>query len=150
MWACASPNACGGCRQDLAPATFGLRADRRKEIAQHAPHSVQLIDEIEDDGNALLVHAEFPQAADQLHSCEIDLGKWPGFAAIARQQPAGLDPRLKRCGFEMRRQEKFSPLHGHTPIASRGLRSVVGRHSAMNFSSSGSGLPGSITFRLTY
>jgi len=86
MWACASPNACGGCRQDLAPATFGLRADRRKEIAQHAPHSVQLIDEIEDDGNAVLVHAEFPQVADQLHSCEIDLGKWPGFAAIARQQ----------------------------------------------------------------
>ena len=44
--------------QDLSPATFGLRADRRKEIAQHAPHSVQLIDEIEDDGNAVLVHAE--------------------------------------------------------------------------------------------
>ena len=90
------------------------------------------------------------QIVDQLRPGEIDFGKMPAFAVIARRQPAGVDPGFERLGLEVCSQQKFTRFHAHTPIASRGLRAVAGCHWATNFSSSGSGLSGNITLSVTY
>ena len=62
----------------------------REEIAQRAPQAVQLIDEIEDDRNALVVHAAQVSGAEVLYSEDLSDGQAYGFSA--RRQSAA--PRL--------------------------------------------------------
>src|SRR3981081_715591 len=135
---------------NVASGRPGLRRHGGNNLPQHAPQPVQLVDEIEDDRNSVVVGPQGLQIENQLHPGEIDFGYGPASAVGARPRPAGVDPGLERLGLEVRIQEKFARFHAHTPIASRGLRAGAGRHWAMNFSSSGSGLSGNITLSVTY
>src|SRR5260370_19302332 len=85
----------------LAVCGFRL-ANRCDQSTQHVPQAVQLIDEIEDDGNALFVDAERTQVPDELRPGEIDFGKAVRFAILPWQQPPGLDPGVKRSFVEPR------------------------------------------------
>ena len=76
----------------------GLRRHAGKNVTQHAPQSVQLIDEVENDRDSVVIDPQVLQIVDQLHPGKIDFGKMPPFAVVARRQPA-----QGRSRIEMRR-----------------------------------------------
>src|SRR6185295_2417145 len=119
-------------------------------MAECAAQAVQLIDQVEDDADALVVDADVAlQVLDQAHPGEIDLGELLQTLLGARGQPAGRHPGFQHIGLDACADEKLAVFHAHASIW-RGLSLSAGRHCAMNFSSSGSGLAGSITLSVTY
>src|SRR2546430_2870795 len=86
---------------------------------------------------------------DQVRPGEIDVEEIALGPILSRQQPSRLDPCLQHLCVEWRMRDKLVGLHPHTPMAPLGASTLAGRHCAMSFSSSGSGVSGSITFRVT-
>src|ERR1700730_4254243 len=86
---------------------------------------------------------------DQVRPGEIDGEEIALGPILSRHQPSLLDPCLQHLCAEWRIRDKLVGLHPHTPMAPLGASTLVGRHCAMSFSSSGSGVSGSITFRVT-
>src|SRR5260221_3714480 len=119
-------------------------------IPHQATQSVQLIEQMQDDGHALVVHAEIqPEILDQPRPREVGLGKKSCLSAGQRHQPLCLDPGIQRRSVKMRSGDELLGLHHHTPMDCRGLYST-GCHSATNASSFGSGFSGSISISLMY
>jgi hypothetical protein len=81
---------------DLVPRGVGLRANRRENITQQASQPVQLIDEVEDDGNALIAYVELLlEITDQHRAREIYFGKAVRRSISIRNEPASFDPSIK-------------------------------------------------------
>src|ERR1700731_4491082 len=86
---------------------------------------------------------------DQVRPGEIDVEEIALGPILSRQQPSRLNPCFQHLCVEWRMRDKLVGLHPHTPMAPLGASTPAGRHCAMSFSSSGSGVSGSITFRVT-
>src|ERR1700730_5556509 len=84
---------------------------------------------------------------DQVRPGEIDVEEIALGPILSRQQPSRLDPCLQHLCVEWRMHDKLVCLHPHTPMAPPGVSTLTGRHCAMSFSSSGSGVSG--RFRVT-
>src|ERR1700720_814502 len=102
----------------------------RVNIPHQAAQPVQLIEQMQNDRNALVVHAEIqPEIRGASHSASIQT------SSVGR--------------IKMRSGNELLGLHHHTPIDCRGLY-ATGCHPATNASSFGSGFSGSISISLTY
>jgi hypothetical protein len=106
---------------DAAARRFGLLMNARHHVPQRAPQAVQLVDEIEDERNALVIQSETFQIMDQTRTGDVQLREAARLAVANRNQPASLDPGIQRLTVEMRLQKEFAPLHGYTSMAWRGL-----------------------------
>jgi hypothetical protein len=113
---------------DPASHGLGLRVDGRKQIAQSSPQAVHLIEQIEDDRNTLIIHSEVLQVVDEPRSGEVDIGEIALRAILARQQPAGRDPRLQALRIQPRLHDEFARFHRYAPVARRALSAVAGCH----------------------
>src|SRR5882724_3183641 len=106
--------------RDLVPDRFGLGIDDRQEFPEGSPHTVNLVDQIEDDRHALVVDAKIiPEIVDQLRPGEIDIGETS--VSPAGQQPSGIDPSPQRGLIQLRPEAKFPGIHDYRSMNWRGL-----------------------------
>ena len=84
------------------------------QFAHETAKSVNLIDQIENDGNRFIVDAEIvPQIAYQSRSRQVDMRKLVDRSASTRSKPAELDPCLENRGIELRLRQEFAGAHSH-------------------------------------
>src|SRR6202020_2097016 len=139
-----------GSLQRSAAGCLPAAQHRRSEVAQHLAQAMHLIEQIENDRDGFLVHAHvLLQVVYQSGPREIDVGKIGGVLFLARQQPTCFDPGGGGGRIEPRREKKFARAHDHASVDCRAPR-VRAARSVRNRSSSGSGLSGSMTFKVTY
>src|SRR5262245_38175045 len=128
----------------------GLRVDGRQQVAKCVAHPVQLVDQIEDDPDALRIDPEVAlEIVDQFGACDICFREL-STALAAQDQPTRSHPMLQSLGFKAGAIKKFAMIHVHVPVVvvERSSRSCC--HWLMNCASSGSGLAGSTTESFTY
>jgi len=90
----------------------------REKIAQRLPHTVQLVEQMQNDGDTLIIDADIAlEVVDQMHSREVDFGKLIVAALLQRKEPTLGNPCFQHIGVQMRTDEKLLKLHAHYSVA---------------------------------
>ncbi|GCC46330.1 hypothetical protein chiPu_0030471, partial [Chiloscyllium punctatum] len=108
---------------------------------------MQLIDQMQDDVDALVVDAEIAlEVPDQMRARHIGVGEADVVSGLLRNQPLLLDPEFQGLHLETRIDEELLLVHGAP--SSRGLKPLRSQFDT-NASSAGSGPLGRTTLSLT-
>jgi hypothetical protein len=82
---------------------------------------MNLIDQVENDRDAVVIDAEILQISDQVSSGEIDAGKSLARGLSVRDQPASFDPLVEHLLIQPCVMDNPVRCHDHTSMAWRGL-----------------------------
>src|SRR6266702_670293 len=140
----------------------GLAFERVAKAAHLAPEAVELVEQVQHQGQRLVVDREFAaDLDDQLDPRDIDLMEQPAPARLVGQDPAVLDPALELDAIERgdapgqlvnadHEAAALSAAPGSLPIAPRGSVGCFSVQPLMNSASSASPLAPIITLSVTY
>ena len=88
-------------RSPDVPAPRGLRF--RSHLSEHLAKAMQLIDEVEHDVDAFVVHAEVPlQIMYEARAGRVHVGQDDGRGPALGKEPFAIDPLLERAEFDPR------------------------------------------------
>src|ERR1700712_1863775 len=98
--------------RDPLSGVLRLKLDRHGEMSEGSAHGARPVDEVEDQNDPFVVHAEVTlQVLDQLCPTEVDVAKGPTPLGVFRDDPAGRDPRPEHIRLQACADQELSHLH---------------------------------------